>query len=234
MCEDVHEPTTADGTKANSPLWSTNEADGTILMKKAPPSRRAAGPNAPFLFGTIHAEIPESSPAAGALNSLRHAIAEEDLAGRGLDIGPSHITLRYGIRGEDVSAVELLLREYKPISCTLGATSSFPPSEDSAGVAVIFAKIDCPALHELNRRLGEIVDFVEPTYAYEPHVTVAYVRPESAEKYVGNEITSGHTFVITEVLIRTQSKNETIVTLDGQIEAGGGSGVERLSLTGAT
>jgi hypothetical protein len=88
-------------------------------------------------------------------------------------------------------------------------------------------------LHALNQRLGEVVDFIEQTYTYEPHVTVAYVRPEAAEKYIGNEITAGHTFVISEVLIRTQAKNETIVSLDGRVEAKGGSDVERFSLTGA-
>lgn len=188
-----------------------------------PVSRRSAAPNAPFLFGTIHAELPESSPAVAMLATLRNAIAEGDLAGRGLDIGPSHITLRYGILGEDISAVEALLRSYQPISCTLGATSSFPPSADSAGVAVIFAKIDCPQLHALNRRLGEIVDFIEPTYAYEPHVTIAYVRPETAKKYVDNQMTAGQTFVITEVVVRTTTKNETIVRLNGQTGAAGGT-----------
>lgn len=91
-----------------------------------------------------------------------------------------------------------------------------PPTAESAGVAVIFAKIDCPELHALNQCLGEVVEFISPTYAYEPHVTLAYVRPEAAEKYVGNQITAGHTFVITEVVVRTTSKNETIVRLNGQ------------------
>src|ERR1019366_1925671 len=82
-------------------------------------------------------------------------------------------------------------------------------------VAVIIATIECPELHALHQRLGEVIEFVEPTHEYEPHVTVAYVRPEVAEKYVGNQITVGHTFVIYEVLIRTKSKGETIVTLNG-------------------
>jgi 2'-5' RNA ligase len=195
-------------------------------MNKAPVSRRAAGSNAHFLFGTIHAELPDSSPAAVVLESVRKAIAEEDLAGRGLDIGPSHVTFRYGILGEDVSAVEAVLRTYGPISCALGPTSCFPPSADSAGVAVIFAKINCPALHALHQRLGEIVDFIEPTYTYEPHITLAYVRPEAAEKYVGNQITAGHTFLITEVVVRTISKNETIVRLNGQAEATDGANLD--------
>jgi len=178
-------------------------------------SRRTAEANAPFLFGTVHAVLPDSSPVAAVLASVREEIALEDLAGRGLDTGPAHITLRYGVQGEDTSAIVALLRAHSPISATLGATSSFPPSANSTGVAVIFVKIECPELHVLSHRLDEIADFMEPTYAYEPHVTVAYVRPEVAEKYVDNPTAAGYTFFITEVVIRTKSKEEMIVTLNG-------------------
>ena len=177
-------------------------------------SKLADEPNTAFPYGTIHAEIPESSPAAVALASMRKEIAKEDLAGRGRDIGPPHITLLYGIEGDDISAIEALLATQSPIAATLGATSSFPPSA-TREVAVITATIECPELHALHQRLGEVIKFVEPTHEYEPHVTVAYVRPEAAEKYVGNQITAGHRFVITKVLIRTVSKGETIVTLNG-------------------
>jgi 2'-5' RNA ligase len=184
-------------------------------MTQAQLSRRIAEPDSHFLFGTIHAILPESSPAARVLARLRNQIAEEDLAGRGLDTGPIHITLRYGIQGEDVSAIENLLAAHHPICATLGATSSFPPSQAIPGVAVIFAKIACPELHVLNQRLGETTHFIDTAHPYEPHVTIAYVRPETAHKYVGNSITAGHTFVISEVVIRNQSKDETIVTLAG-------------------
>jgi 2'-5' RNA ligase len=177
-------------------------------------SKLADEPNTAFPYGTIHAEIPESSPAAVALRSIWEEIDDEDLAGRGRDIGPPHITLRYGIEGDDISAIEALLATQSPIAATLGATSSFPPSA-TREVAVIIVNIDCPELHALHQRLGEVVEFAEPTHEYEPHVTVAYVRPEVAEKYVGNQITAGHSFVITEVLIRTKSKGETIVGLNG-------------------
>ena len=176
-------------------------------------STLAAEPNTLFAHGTVQAEIPRSSPAAVAICSVQAEIAEEDLAGRGRNIGPPHITLRYGIQGDDVSAIKALLMTLKPFSVTLGPTSSFTPSA-TRDVAVIIANVDCPELHALNQRLGEIVDFAELTHPYEPHVTVAYVRPEVAEKYVGNQITAGHRFVITEVLIRTKSKGETIIALN--------------------
>ena len=182
-------------------------------MNQALLSTLAAEPNTLFAHGTVQAEIPRSSPAAVAICSVQAEIAEEDLAGRGRDIGPPHLTLRYGIQGDDVSAIKALLMTLKPFSVTLGPTSSFTPSA-TRDVAVIIANVDCPELHALNQRLGEIVDFAELTHPYEPHVTVAYVRPEVAEKYVGNQITAGHRFVITEVLIRTKSKGETIIALN--------------------
>ena len=183
-------------------------------MNQALLSKQAAEDNTPFPYGTVQAEIPESSPAAVAISSVREEIADDDLAGIGLDVGPIHITLRYGIEGDDISAIEALLATQSPIAATLGATSCFPPSA-TRDVAVIIATIECPELHALHQRLGEVIEFVEPTHEYEPHVTVAYVRPEVAEKYVGNQITAGHRFVIEEVVIRTQSREETIIALNG-------------------
>jgi 2'-5' RNA ligase len=110
-------------------------------MNQALLSKQATEDNTPFPYGTIHAEIPESSPAAAAISSVREEIAEEDLAGRGRNIGPPHITLRYGIEGDDIAAIEALLATQSPIAATLGATSSFPPSA-TREVAVIIATMD--------------------------------------------------------------------------------------------
>jgi 2'-5' RNA ligase len=183
-------------------------------MKHALLSKQAVGDNSPFLFGTVQANIPESSAAAVALASTLDRIAEEDLDLSGRNIGCPHITLRYGIQGEDVSAIKSLLMALKPFSVVLGPTSSFPPSA-TREVAVVIATIESPELHTLHERLGEVTEFAEAIHEYEPHVTIAYVRPEAAEDYVGNRITAGHSFLITEVVIRTRSRSETIVPLSG-------------------
>src|ERR1017187_7653109 len=94
-------------------------------MNQALLSKQATEDNTPFPYGTIHAEIPESSPAAAAISSVREEIADDDLAGVGLSVGPIHITLRYGIEGDDIAAIEALLATQSPIAATLGATSSF-------------------------------------------------------------------------------------------------------------
>src|ERR1017187_4708630 len=61
-----------------------------------------------------------------------------------------------GSRGNDISAIETLLRTQSPIAATLGATSCFPPSA-TREVAVIIATIECPELHALHQRLGEVI-----------------------------------------------------------------------------
>lgn len=181
-------------------------------MNQALLSNQTVEDSAPFPYGTVQAELPESSPAALALASVREEIAAEDLACSSPDTGPPHITLRYGIQDEDVSAIKALLMGISPFTVTLGPISSFPPSATRA-VAVIIATIDCPELHKLYQRLGSVVDFAEPVHDYSPHITVAYVKPEAAKKYVGNQITAGHTFLIAEVVIRTKSKQQVVVTL---------------------
>jgi hypothetical protein len=86
------------------------KSDGTgRAMDHTLPSKLAQEPDSAFPYGTIHTELPASSPAAIALRSVQGEIAEEDLDGRGLDVGPPHITLRYGIQGDDISAIEALL-----------------------------------------------------------------------------------------------------------------------------
>ena len=58
-------------------------------MIQATLSKQAAEDDTPFLYDTVQAEMPESSPAAVAISSVQAEIAEEDLAGRGQDIRTS-------------------------------------------------------------------------------------------------------------------------------------------------
>ena len=135
------------------------ETDGDCRsMNQVLLSKLAAEPNTPFPFGTVQAEIPESSPAAVAISSMQGEIAEEDLAGRGRDIGPPHVTLRYGIQGDAVSAIKALLMTQRPFAITLCPTSSFPTSA-TREVVVMIATIECPELHAPHQQLGAVVDF---------------------------------------------------------------------------
>ena len=89
-----------------------------------------------YKFGSTQANIPDDSEAGKALAEARSRIAKSDLGSTafggdqttGLEDHP-HVTLRYGIKGDDLQGVRDFLAQQKPFEATLGKLASFPPSE---------------------------------------------------------------------------------------------------------
>ena len=170
-----------------------------------------------YKFGSTQANIPDSSPAAKALGIARSVISKDDLAGKGRDVGGDHVTVRYGIKSEDVEGVKKYLASLAPFEASLGKTDKFPPSEHSDGAAVIHAPIKSPELQNINAELEKHGDFTEPSFdEYKPHATVAYVKPEKADRYVGMTMTVGHKFPVNEIAITDREGNQQIVKLEGR------------------
>jgi hypothetical protein len=86
------------------------------------------------------------------------------------------------------------------------------PDPRDVSVSKLLAKMVCAMV---DRPEFVVIKSHAAAHEYEPHVTIAYVRPEVAEKYIGNQITAGHRLVISEVVIRSKSMGETIVVLNG-------------------
>lgn len=170
-----------------------------------------------FKFGNTQAPIPEDSEAHRALESARARISPEDLAGKGSDVGGNHVTVRYGIKGKDTEGIKKFLSQQSPFEASLGKTEKFPPSEHSEGAAVIKAPIESPELHRLNAELEQHGEFTEPSFKdYKPHATVAYVKPEKADRYVGMSVTHGKKFTVSEIAISKQDGSQEVVKLEGK------------------
>jgi len=182
------------------------------------PNRSIASAPAKIKYGTVQADLPEESEAFEAVAALRSEIDESDLDGKGIRIGRSHITVRYGIKTDDTAAIEAFLSTWYPMEAMLTETSSFEPSKSSDNAAVIISPVACQGLFQLNAKLGEIGDFKAADFDYKPHVTIAYIKPGTESKYVGRTEMQGKTFTIREVVVITPSKQEKVITLNGKFK----------------
>lgn len=171
-----------------------------------------------YKFGSTQANIPEKSEASNSIDAARSRISDSDLAGDGKDVGDggNHVTVRYGIKSDDVEGIRGYLSQQEPFDATLGKTEKFPPSEHSDGAAVIVAPVEAPELHRINAELEKHGEFTEPSFAeYKPHATVAYVKPEAADRYVGMDVTSGKKFRIDKIVISDRYGNQETIKLQG-------------------
>lgn len=174
-----------------------------------------------YKFGSTQANIPADSEAAKALKSAQRKIAPEDRAGdvndaKGGIVAQHHVTVRYGIQGDDVEGIKSYIASQPAFEATLGKTASFPATEHSDGAAPIIAPIDSPDLRRMEAELDKHGDFKERSFPdYKPHATLGYVKPDSAKKYTGMPETDGKKFTVQSISISDRNGNLTEVPLKG-------------------
>ena len=172
-----------------------------------------------YKFGSTQANIHGNSEAADAIKLAQARISESDLMpqdnGKSIEDEP-HVTVRYGIQSENTVGIKKYLESLSPFEATLGKTDKFPPSEHSDGAAVIVAPIESPDLHRINQEIEQHGDFTEPSFKeYKPHATIAYVKPEKADRYVGMDVTHGKKFTVDKVAIMDRNGGKEVVKLGG-------------------
>ncbi len=204
-------------------------------MPAEPLSGKSPGPATEFLenekkepketkykYGNTQADVPADSEAGQALAAARGQIDQNDLmpssntsSGGGLE-DQAHITVRYGIDGEDHEGIKKYLESQAPFEATLGKTTAFPPSDHSDGAAPIVVSVESPDLRRMEQEIDAHGDFVERSFPdYKPHVTLGYVKPEAAEKYVGMKDLQGKKFTIDSVSISKKDGSTEAVQLKG-------------------
>jgi hypothetical protein len=175
-----------------------------------------------YKYGNTQADIPADSEAGKALAAVRAKIDKADLmpssntaGGGGLE-DDSHITVRYGIDGDDMSGIRAFLEKQEPFEATLGKVTSFPPSEHSDGAAPIVVAIESPELRALEKEMDKHGQFIDRTFPeYKPHATLGYVKPEAAKKYVGMGGTEGKKFIVSSVSISKKDGSKEDVKFKG-------------------
>lgn len=129
----------------------------------------------------------------------RKVIAEEDLAGDGYE-NESHITIKYGVE-ENLDGLIAVAKSQPPFEISLGKTHIFPPSKSSDQAAVVVIEIHAPELSKLHEQVGEAIGNRKDDFEYKSHATLAYVKPEVAEKYDALDFLEGVKFEATEITL---------------------------------
>lgn len=169
-----------------------------------------------------HATTQVNLPPEVAAQMVAFPIDEADLAEQGRELDP-HITVKYGVHGSPNDVREALAGEALA-EATMGKTIVFEGVEDGTADAVV-VQIHSDCLRRWNKKISESVDSIENSYDYEPHATIAYVKPGLGQKYAGDSRFEGTALSFDRIVFSSKDDQIVSIPLDGLRAAGGpGSG----------
>lgn len=145
------------------------------------------------------------------------SIPDNDLAADGRETEP-HITVKYGIKTAHRDAVAKLkeaLVDQSPITVKFGYTALF----SGDGYDVLIVEVDGEELQALHDKIGSVLDTVDTHPTYQPHATVAYVKPEVSYKYVGMDYLNGKEATLSQLTVSSKGQASETIQLTGSSKA---------------
>ena len=108
----------------------------------------------------------------------REVFTDED-GSKGKEDQP-HVTIQYGIKNNDFEKIEDIFSKEASGNLKLGKMSVF----ENERYDVLKISVSSPKLHALKKKILDNVECENKFPKYLPHVTIAYLHPGVAEKYV--------------------------------------------------
>ncbi|MCR9292059.1 MAG: phage portal protein [bacterium] len=162
--------------------------------------------------GVIMFEVPEA--VATEVKAMQGMIAPETLTGDGLEDWP-HVTLLYGIVGVPRGDVVDLVRSIDQFDIEFGKTSLFSNDERD----VIKIDVESPQIRKYHDKLASILPVEESGFeGYEPHMTVAYVKPGAYEDRGGVNKLTGKLCRVTHAVVSMDGKKVRVPLRGGTQE----------------
>lgn len=162
------------------------EADAQAPKTPAPAGSRnvAKAASEVYSYGSTQLDLPSLKEQIGR---FARTIAREDLAGKGLEQEP-HVTVQYGLVHADegdLAMLRYICDGFAPMYLGFGPAAFFPASDAGSGFDVLYLPVDSDDLYRLRNAIGQSIDVVNTHDGYTPHVTIAYLKPGTAQQYEG-------------------------------------------------
>jgi len=136
-----------------------------------------------------------------AILKSAEGIPDELIGPDGRETRP-HITIKYGIITSDVEEIKKLPLP-KKITARLGKTALFRnPDAD-----VLIIKVDSPDLIALNELVKKNIECIDTYPIYEPHATIAYLKPGAGDGFDGKTSFNGIAMEMTEIEFSPKANN---------------------------
>lgn len=153
---------------------------------------------------------------ADAVLEMGNEIDPADLHDFGLETRP-HITVLYGLCTYPANLAGLL-RDMAPVKVKFGETSLFQkPEFDVVKIEIV----DSPELTNLHKILLANFPCDQDYPEYNPHVTIAYVKPGTGQKYVGENALTGTETTLYHLVYGKRADAENLTTSYYIIPIGG-------------
>ncbi len=132
-------------------------------------------------------------------------LVENDEAGGRED--EFHVTVKYGLVDSTPSPKLIrILSDFKPFMVGIDKVSLFKNGEKK-GFDVVKCEVISEDLRKLNKKICDSCKFVDEYKTYNPHVTIAYVKPDSCNHLVG-EFPLKDKFNVNEVIFSSGGESD--------------------------
>ena len=165
--------------------------------------------DSPHEFSSTQVNL--SGSIAEKIADFARRIPDADLADDGREDQP-HITVKYGLHGDNADEVRTALAGEKPIKVTFGKVSLFKTNDD---YDVVKVDIDSPDLHRLNKKIAEL-PHTDTFPDYKPHATIAYVKKGKGEAYEGSRFLNGQVVRLNSMVFSDKNRNQVEIQLGGK------------------
>ena len=163
--------------------------DDLMVMVEAPLAHRIVDSlledSGPHSYSCVMINLPEDLAnqvmAWGKLNVKDEDVFVDKKGGKGRETEP-HVTVLYGLLDENPTDMLTQVFEHTaPFDIKLGACSLFRNGDYD----VLKMEVLSPFLHALNRNVCSVAAHENDYPTYQPHVTIAYVKPGTCDRLEG-------------------------------------------------